>query len=451
MRFMAFPRLLIAEVGPLVVVHDGKVGLAAVEDELGPALVEQAQRVLGRSLLPGAAHHAAPAEEIDLAAGDVAHLLHVAGVAGVSRGGRKADGQVVEAELLAGELVHRLLELAGDAAVHLHFIGVVEPVVAEAGLVVVRVHDADALAGGGALHGVLGAGAVVRKAEEGGVAGVVQADACVGGSLLDLGAGGELGVLVGHVPAAAVAVGHMGVDRGVEVALAADVQAGVIVHADELGAGGALAVVVVQRLIRHQQLQELVAAGAQRADLRDGVGVVEHRAEAGDAALHLALDEHVRRTDAALRAGVLARGVGDVVHHHAHDASAAAPGLAGERVGVVSGGHGKAGVQLFPFRQRRDDQIGRSIAGCGGRGRAAQRFLEPGGEVAAQNGAACAAAGQSQRGGSGTGKAKNGTARDLHRKNLLHKKLGPAQRRSRKKHGRHGAPVRPGAPQTDLI
>ena len=61
-----------------------------------------------------------------------------------------------------------------------------------------------------------------------------------------------------------------------------------VVYVDEFGAGGALTVVVVQRLIGHQQLQELVAARAQRADLRDGVGIVEHRAEAGDAALHLA-------------------------------------------------------------------------------------------------------------------------------------------------------------------
>ena len=82
----------------------------------------------------------------------------------------------------------------------------------------------------------------------------------------------------------------------------------------------------------------------------------------------------------------------------------------------------------------------------------AQCLLEPAGKIAAQNGTAgSTAAGKRQRSGSGTGQAKNSTASDLHRKNLLHKKLGPAQRRSRKKHGRHGAPVRPGAPQTDLI
>jgi len=87
----------------------------------------------------------------------------------------------------------------------------------------------------------------------------------------------------------------MGVSSGIKIALAADVQAGVVIHVDELGAGGAFAVVVVQRLPRHEQLQKLVAAGAQRPHLRDGVGVVVHRAEAGDAALHLALNEQVSR------------------------------------------------------------------------------------------------------------------------------------------------------------
>ena len=53
---------------------------------------------------------------------------------------------------------------------------------------------------------------------------ILQADARVGSGLPDLRAGGELGVLVGHVAAPAVPVGHMGVDRRVEVILAADVQ-----------------------------------------------------------------------------------------------------------------------------------------------------------------------------------------------------------------------------------
>ncbi len=100
-------------------------------------------------------------------------------------------------------------------------------------------------------------------------------------------------MFIGHIPAPAVAVSHMRMGGKIKL-LAADVQAGIVVYADEFGAGGALTVVVVQHLIGHQQLQELVAARAQRADLRDGVGIVEHRA-AGDAALHLALDQQIGR------------------------------------------------------------------------------------------------------------------------------------------------------------
>ena len=100
-------------------------------------------------------------------------------------------------------------------------------------------------------------------------------------------------MFVGYIAAAAVTVGNVGVDRRVEVTLAADVQAGVIVYIDELGAENALAIVVIEGLMGHEQLQELIAAGAQRPDLRDGVRIPEHGTQAGDAALHLALDEQV--------------------------------------------------------------------------------------------------------------------------------------------------------------
>ena len=75
--------------------------------------------------------------------------------------------------------------------------------------------------------------------------GVGQADAGITGRLFDLLAGGELGVFVGYIAAAVVTVGNVGVDRRVEVALAANVQAGVIVYIDELGAENALAIVVI--------------------------------------------------------------------------------------------------------------------------------------------------------------------------------------------------------------
>ena len=58
-----------------------------------------------------------------------------------------------------------------------------------------------------------------------------------------------------------------------KMAIPATIAATPIHFLHEFGAGGALTVVVVQRLIGHQQLQELVAARAQRADLRDGVGI----------------------------------------------------------------------------------------------------------------------------------------------------------------------------------
>ena len=223
--------------------------------------------------------------------------------------------------------------------------------------------------------------------------------------------GGELGVLVGHVAAAAVAVRHMGMGGGVEVALAADVQAGVVVHVDKLGAGGAFAVMVVQRLPRHEQLQELVAAGAQRPHLRDGTGVVVHRAKAGDAALHLALDEQVSRADAALRAGVLPLGVADVVHHHAHHAAVAAARLTGKGVGVVGG---QAAVGAFCRRFRRRS----GVRGFGAFRRSAaalsEGLLQPVRKAVADTGAAGGrTARQSQRGGCQPRGTENSTAWDL--------------------------------------
>ena len=382
--------------------------------------------MLRGGLLPAAHLYPAPAEEVGFAAGNITHLLHVAGVARVGGDGGKADEQVVEAQLLAVQFVHGVLESAGGVAVHLHFVGAAQCTVAEAGLVVVGVHDAYRPAGSGAAHGILGPGAVVRKTEEGGVVIVAQADAGIGGGLPDLLAGGELGVFVGNVAAAAVPVGHMGMGGRVEVALAADVQTGVVVDADELGAGGAFAVVVVQRLPGHQQLQELVPAGAHGPHLGDAVGVAVHGTEASDAALHLALDEQVSGRKAPLRAGVLPLGIADVVDHHAHDAAAAAVGLAGQRVSVV--GRQPAGRGRFLRCCGRCGGLtgSRCLAGgCrlrGCRGRAVGELLpQPVGKAAANGGRTGGpAAGQRQRSGRQPGQTKNGTASDLfHRKYLL--------------------------------
>ena len=206
-----------------------------------------------------------------------------------------------------------------------------------------------------------GCSAVVGKVEERRFVGVGQADAGITGCLFDLLAGGELGVFVGYIAAAAVTVGNVGMDRRVEVTLAADVQAGVIVYIDELGAENALAIVVIEGLMGHEQLQELVAAGAQRPDLRDGVRIPEHGTQAGDAALHLALDEQVCRADAALGACILLFGVGDVVDHHTHHPAGALAGFAGQRVSVV--GRQKAERRACGFAGR--CRGGGCLTGCG--------------------------------------------------------------------------------------
>ena len=194
-------------------------------------------------------------------------------------------------------------------------------------------------------------GAVVGKAEEGALVRIGQADAGVSSCFLDLLGRGEFGVLVGDVLIPLDAVGHMRMDRRVEVVFAADVQAGVVVHMDELGAEDAFAVVIVQSIPGHEQLQELVAAGADGADLRDAVHIGIECAEAGDAALDLALDEQVGRTDAALWAGVLPLGIADVVDHDAHDAAVGAAGLAGQRVSVIGRQCAAPGLRLLDARQ----------------------------------------------------------------------------------------------------
>ena len=264
-------------------------------------------------------------------------------------------------------------------------------------------------------------------------------------------------MLIGNIPAAVVAMGNMGVHRGAKVALAADVQAGVIVHADELGTGGTLAVVVIQRLIRHQQLQKLVAAGAQRADFRDRVRIVIYCAETGDAAFHLALDEQVGRTDAALRAGILTGSVGDVVDHHAYDAAIAALGFAGQQVGIISRQCADPGI---PCRERCCTHVprpGRGRSGLTGSGRAGcsaaqtESFLKPGRKAAAHGSLTTGAAGKSQRRSGSAGETKNGTASDLHTKNLLYKNQRVPEKMRGMNHSRRSERKPPAALQTVLI
>ena len=348
------------------------------------------------------------------------------GVACVGSDVGKADHDVRKGQLFAGQLVHRRLEFLGAAAVHGHLIVPAPAVVGKARLIAGRMGDEDAPGRGRVRQVVHGIGAVVGKAEEGALVRIGQADAGVSSRLPDLLGRGELGVLVGDVLISLDAVGHMRMDRRVEVIFAADVQAGVVVHVDELGAEDALAVVVVQCIPGHEQLQELVAAGADGADLRDAVHIGIERAEAGDAALDLALDEQVGRTDAALRAGVLPLGIADVVDHDAHDAAVGAAGLAGQRVGVVGGQRAARGLRLFDARQRGRRQL-RRCSGLAGRSRGAgrrgvrrrhaQHLFQPAGQAAAET---CipggGAAGQGQPGRSQTCVTKYGPSRNFHQK-----------------------------------
>ena len=265
-------------------------------------------------------------------------------------------------------------------------------------------------------------GAVVGKVEERPLAGSVEADAGIRSGLADLLAGGELGVLVGHIAAAVIAVRDDGVDRGLEIILAADVQPGVAVDADELGAEDAFAVVVVEDVPGHEQLQELVAARAEGADLGDAVGVAEHGAQAGDAALDLGLDEQVGAADAPLGAGVLALGVGDVVHHHSHRAAVGAAGGAGEDVGVVLG---QGRDERFALGRRGDGHVAGSFRRSSGLPFFCQT-LEQAGQLAAQRGASSRrAAGQGQRCRCQPGNMKDRPTRDFHDKTASYQKAPP--------------------------
>ena len=262
MRFivMSLMGLLAAEIAQLVVVHQCKVGLAPVEGHLFAGLGVKLEGVGGIGLFPAAHLHAAAGEEVGVAALDVLHLLHVMGVACVGVHVGEADHDVLEGKLLTGQLIDGVLGGLLGGVVHLHRVGVAECGVAERGAVALRMYDGDFFGRGFTLEFVDLVGAVVGKVEERPLAGSVEADAGIRSGLADLLAGGELGVLVGHIAAAVIAVGDDGVDGGLEIILAADVQPGVAVDADELGAEDALAVVVVEDVPGHEQLQELVAA-----------------------------------------------------------------------------------------------------------------------------------------------------------------------------------------------
>ena len=414
--------LLAAEIAQLVVVHQCKVGLAPVEGHLLAGLGVKLEGIGGIGLFPAAHLYAAAGEEVGVAALDVLHLLHVMGVACVGVHVGEADHDVLEGELLTGQLINGVLSGLLGGVVHLHRVGVAECGVAERGAVALRMYDGDFFGRGLTLELVDLVGAVVGEVEERPLAGSVEADAGIGSGLADLLAGGELGVLVGHIAAAVIAVRDEGVDRGLEIILAADVQPGVAVDADELGAEDALAVVVVEDVPGHEQLQELVAARAEGADLGDAVGVAEHGAQAGDAALDLGLDEQVGAADAPLGAGILALGVGDVVHHHSHRAAVGAARGAGEDVGVVLG---QGRDERFALGRRGDGHVAGSFRRSSGLPFFGQA-LEQVGQLAAQRGASSRrAAGQGQRCRCQPGNMKDRPTRDFHDKTASYQKALP--------------------------
>ena len=150
------------------------------------------------------------------------------------------------------------------------------------------------------------------------------------GDELAVGVGGVLGVHMVARPVHTVAVAV--IEVAVEVAF--QVPLVVVVVGDVLLLHHALADVDIERLPGQHQPEELVAGGADGPDVGDVVIIGEEGHEAGDAALHLDLKEHVRRGQAALRPAGL-----DVVHHHRGDALAfgivRVLFVAGENVGLV--------------------------------------------------------------------------------------------------------------------
>ena len=101
--------LLAAEIAQLVVVHQCKVGLAPIEGHLLAGFGVKLEGVGGIGLFPAARLHAAAGEEVGVAALDVLHLLHVVGVTCVGVHVGEADHDVLEGELLTGQLINGVL------------------------------------------------------------------------------------------------------------------------------------------------------------------------------------------------------------------------------------------------------------------------------------------------------------------------------------------------------
>ena len=182
-----------------------------------------------------------------------------------------------------------------------------------------------------------GAEAVIHKVEEGGIVGAAHIHILVADIICDVvGVGVHrmlqrqraiVVALAGPVYAAVVAVA---VGTIIVVELAVIKVDGVLLH------NNGLALMDVQGLPGQNQAEELVTAGADRADLADRLVIGKDRHKAGDAALDLDLKQDIGFGQAALGAGRH-----DVVDHDSRDALplgvVGTLGLTGQDIGLIGG------------------------------------------------------------------------------------------------------------------
>ena len=251
--------------------------------------------------------------------------------------------------------VNGITPVAGE--VLLHQVDVVGVIVQETGLVGLAVADLHIFAVlhhravlGGQL-GILGLGqvthrvilAVIHKVKESGIVGAVHIHIFVGDILFNVFAAGVHRVF----QCQAVAIAQAAPVHTVVITVAGStivvVQQAVIIIQGVLLHDNRLAFVDIQGLPGQDQLEELVTAGTDGANLINIVVIIEHRHKAGDAAFHLDFKQHLRLGKATLRAGVH-----KVVHHKGGNALALgiifAFSLAGQHVGFIRG-QGRGGFR----------------------------------------------------------------------------------------------------------
>ena len=101
-RFIDFPLLprragdLVAEIAPLIIVHQCQIGLAPVQGHLLAGFGVELERMGGMRLLPAAHLHAAPCEEVRLPTGHIVDRLDIVRIARIGGDIGKADHYVVK-------------------------------------------------------------------------------------------------------------------------------------------------------------------------------------------------------------------------------------------------------------------------------------------------------------------------------------------------------------------